>query len=770
MKKSKELCLALAAFAASMGANAEEANAPVKTLGSVTVVGKRPTSLPTQIPTTIEGISGEEIAEKINATDAEDALKYFPSLLVRKRYVGDYDHAVLASRASGTGNSARSLVYADGILLSNLLGNGATFTPRWGLVTPEEIERVDVLYGPFSAAYSGNSVGAVVDYVTRMPEKFEAHTRVTAFGQRFDLHGTEGRYGGNAASASVGNRNGNLSWWINYNRLESESQPLVFANKLVSAGAQSSAGTPVTGAVRDRSPTNQDRLLIGATNFADTVQDHAKAKLAYDFTSTLRATYILGFWRNEVTRTSQSYLRDAAGNPVFGDLANPNARELAINVDGRRYTLTPSDFATRRESLEHLMHGLTLRTDTQGAFDWEVAASLYDYANDEVRQPTVFVADANTRGAGRITELDGTGWNTLALKGIWRPTGVEGDHLVDFGFQRDSARLRQTTYNAADWISGRTGQRVDASRGETRLTSLYAQDTWAFAPRWRATLGGRLEDWRAFDGSRADSQSDVAYPEREDRYFSPKAALAYQLTAQWALKASAGRAVRMPTVAELFQGSIFQGNLINNDPSLAPERSWTSELSAERSLARGSLRTTVFYEDTRDALYSQRLDTATGSSVTTVQNVGKIRTRGLEVAFNQVDAVIVGLDLSSSVTYADSRVLANENFPASVGQRQPRVPEWRANLLASYRVGEAWTLTLGGRYSGKQFNQLDNADTNGDAYTGVSDFIVLDARVRYRMTEKIVAAVSIDNLNNATYWAFHPYPQRTVAAELNVDF
>ena len=97
---------------------------------------------------------------------------------MRKRYIGDYDHAVLASRASGTGNSARSLVYADGILLSNLLGNGATFTPRWGLVTPEEIERVDVLYGPFSAAYPGNSVGAVVDYVTRMPDAFEAHAKV----------------------------------------------------------------------------------------------------------------------------------------------------------------------------------------------------------------------------------------------------------------------------------------------------------------------------------------------------------------------------------------------------------------------------------------------------------------------------------------------------------------------------------------------------------------------------------------------------------------
>ena len=132
------------------------AMAQEKSLGVVTVTSGQPTSLPTQIPTTMEGITKEQIEKSINATDSEDALRYFPSLLVRKRYIGDYNHAVLSSRASGTGNSARSAVYADGILLSNYLGNGATYAPRWGMVTPEEIERVDVMYGPFSAAYPGN--------------------------------------------------------------------------------------------------------------------------------------------------------------------------------------------------------------------------------------------------------------------------------------------------------------------------------------------------------------------------------------------------------------------------------------------------------------------------------------------------------------------------------------------------------------------------------------------------------------------------------------
>src|SRR5688572_17582469 len=117
----------------------QESPAPVRTLGTVTVTGGQPTSLPTQIPTTIEGITREQIEHSINATDSEDALKYLPSLLVRKRYVGDYNHAVLSTRASGTGNPARSMVYADGILLSNYLGNGiangSNYAPRWGMVT-----------------------------------------------------------------------------------------------------------------------------------------------------------------------------------------------------------------------------------------------------------------------------------------------------------------------------------------------------------------------------------------------------------------------------------------------------------------------------------------------------------------------------------------------------------------------------------------------------------------------------------------------------------
>ena len=746
--------LSLNAFAQGATNNSE---APIKTLGTVTVTSGQPTSLPTQIPTTIEGITGQQVEEKINAFDSEDALKYLPSLNVRKRYIGDYDHAVLASRASGTGNSARSLVYADGILLSNLLGNGASYTPRWGLVTPEEIERVDVLYGPFSAAYPGNSVGAVVDYVTRMPKKFEGHAKVSGFSQRYKQYGTDATYNGKQASASLGNKSGDWSWWLNVNKLDSNGQPQVFVNKLINPVVGNS-GVPVTGAIADKNPKNQDWLILGSTNQIHTIQDHAKVKLAYDFSPTVRANYTLGWWRNDATRTSESYLRNAAGNPVYSG---------SVNINGREYKLAPTDFSSSKGELEHLMHGLSIKSNTRETWDWAVAASVYDYARDEVRSPIVALPGSNAGGAGRIVDMDGTGWDALALKGTWRPQGMEGVHIVDIGYQRDSYQLRTLVSNTSDWINGSAQGRFSAFNGNTELNSLYAQDTWRLAPEWKATLGGRLEQWRAFNGELGDITTIKPVGiERRETYFSPKAAIAFQATPEWTLKSSLGRAVRMPTVAELYQGSIVAGDVVNNDPNLKAEKSWTSEMTAERDLGNGVLRSTLFFEDTRDALYSQ-INVAT--KVTNIQNVNHIRTKGLEVAHQANDVGLTGLDLMSSLTFADSKIVSNDKNPASVGKWQPRVPRWRANLLTTYKPDNKWTFTFGARYSGKQYNTIDNSDPNGDTYTGVSSYFVTDVRVRYQVAKQWVASFGIDNLNNAKYWAFHPYPQRTLIADLKFD-
>lgn len=735
------------------------AESVAKPLGTVTVRGARPTSLPSYIPTTVEGVAADTIAQTVNAADAQDALKYFPSLLVRKRYIGDFDHAVLASRASGTGNSARSLVYADGILLSNLLGNGASFTPRWGLVAAEEIDRVDVLYGPFSAAYPGNSVGAVVDYVTRMPKQFEVYGKVAAFTQRFALYNTDARYSGSQASAGLGSRHGAFSWWLNANRLDNDGQPLTFATKLRTTGVATSAGTPVTGAVPGLSPRNQDWWLIAAGTQINTVQDHVKAKIAYDLRPGLTASYVLGLWQNDAQRFAESYLRDAAGRPVYAGV---------VNMGNQAYTIGATEISPSRNQLTHIVQGIALKQTGAGSWQWQLAASDYDYRKDFTRAPLIARPFADAGGAGRITDQSGTGWTTLAATATWRRTERQ---QVDIGVQRDTYRLRTLVSDTQDWISGAASARFSAFTGTTRLTSLFAQSTTQVADAWRATLGARYESWQAEGGSISNAASTIGLASRASHEWSPKAALAWQATPAWQVRASLGRAVRNPTVSELYQGSISTNVVVNNDPNLKSERSWTGELTALRDLSgestaigAGTLRATLFAERTQDALYSQTNVSVT-PNVTNIQNVDRIRTRGFELALQADDWVARGLDVSASVTFADSIITQNSKFPVSVGKWQPRVPRWRANLVASWRIDDVWSATAGVRYSGRQFNTLDNVDPNGDAYTGVSKFTVADVRVRFKVTRQWTLSAGIDNLNNQRYWNFHPYPARTFVAE-----
>jgi iron complex outermembrane receptor protein len=114
-------------------------------------------------------------------------------------------------------------------------------------------------------------------------------------------------------------------------------------------------------------------------------------------------------------------------------------------------------------------------------------------------------------------------------------------------------------------------------------------------------------------------------------------------------------------------------------------------------------------------------------------------------------------------------VLRDSGFAAAEGKDQVRVPRWRASLVATWHVNDRFDATLGARYGSRQYSQLDNSDINGFAYTASSKYAVADVRLRYRIDKQWTAAFGIDNLNNETYWNFHPYPQRTYSAEVQFD-
>ena len=73
---------------------------------TIVVVGSREAAEKT--PNTKESVDAAKLRETVNVRNTEDALRYFPSLLVRKRHIGD-TQAPLATRTSGVGASVTAL-------------------------------------------------------------------------------------------------------------------------------------------------------------------------------------------------------------------------------------------------------------------------------------------------------------------------------------------------------------------------------------------------------------------------------------------------------------------------------------------------------------------------------------------------------------------------------------------------------------------------------------------------------------------------------------
>jgi iron complex outermembrane receptor protein len=704
-------------------------------------------------------VTAAKAQEQINAVNTEDMLKYAPSLVVRKRHYGDTQDPV-STRTSGVGASARNLIFVDGVMISSPIGNNNTSaSPHFGVAAPQDVSRIDVLYGPFSARYAGNSIGATINITTRMPDKFEFYADALGAVQDFSLYGTSGSFGTWQLSAGVGDRIGAFSWRLSENHMDSTGQPLGLVT-LSRPTTTSAAGNVLTGGVTDLNRTNAAIFDIGGTGIEHQVQDTTTLKLAYDFESGLQLSYLASLFHQDDDSGIDSWLRNPSGAVVYTGNSNINGYNTNIAAS----TFSNSVYNTQQSQLAQ---GLTLKTAPGGHFQWELIATRYDYLNDKQRVPTAALPGAFTAGAGTLNRLNGTGWYTLDANAVWR--GVD-DHAISFGAHRDAESFAQAKNDLTDWIAGGLGTLTSAAKGRTATNALWLQDIWTLSQAIRASAGLRYEDWCAYEGINysAAPPLNVSQPRISASTLSPKASLAWQVSDKWSLTGSWGIAYRMPTVTELYQAITTGATLTVPNPNLRPERASTYELAAERRDDKGFLRISLFEEDISNALLSQSAPLLTGSTAlfSYVQNVDRTRARGVELVADRYDASIPGLELMGSLTAVDARIIRDSAFTAAINRFIPQVPKLRANAMATYRIDD-WSFTVGARYSDRSFGTIDNSDTNSETYQGFGRYLVADARVRYQVNENWNLSLGVDNLNNDKYFLFHPFPQRTVVMEIH---
>lgn len=764
-----QISAALALLASATSASPRDAKTDQPQ--EVIVVGQK------QAPISIEprGLSvslGDEQFAGVSATNAEDLIKYAPDFFVRSRYVGD-NNGVPGFRGTHSTQSARSLVMVDGFVVSNFLGNSFSFPPAWGIVSPSEVKQFDIVYGPYSARYPGNSMGGIVNITTRPPTRNELFATGQVFEQSYRQYGTRADLWGWSVETGFALKSPGSPWGLRVSarRLRNDAQPMQFYQLGYAAALYDAPGsaTPVTGAYADprlipvSGTAGVVAPVIGDYSSIASRQDQLRAQLRYDGARFHAEALFTYWWNRETTLDPQNYLRDAAGNPFYGDATG------RVNFAGHGWLLpAQSTFRLGDFRKDEWLAGLRLEGRIQG-FDARLNLSTLRFGRQDNRQSNGYAAGI-ADGAGQLTEQGPTGWYTADLQ-LARTIGA---HAITLGGNANLYETDQSLFDTLAWREATGRSLRTRTFGRTRAAGLFAEDAIALDPATTLTLGVRADWWRAYAGGltgRAGAgHATQAYPARSAASVDPKLALRHRFDNGWSAELSLATATRFPTVGELFQGSLNGDgsfNINSFDPSLKPERSRDANLIVAKKLGRATLTGSLFYQRIRDAIFSFTGFNQLGVSTSSFKNIDETRQYGVELIAETHNWPLKRIDLDANAAWIDAITAQNHADPASIGVQFPRIPRWRLNGNVRWQLTPRLQTALGIRYASRPNTDLDGQQ-RGDAYGYTSELFALDLKANLRLAEGIRFSASVNNLTNARAWVFHPYPQRSFVLELGV--
>ncbi|HEX9532585.1 MAG TPA: TonB-dependent receptor [bacterium] len=237
-------------------ASAQEAKNPPEQpptfeLQEVTIAGKRPQPV-TTTPAYVTVIPREEL-QRMGFLTLADALQFVSEVSVRSTGSGMGGSQQASIRGS---TPQQVLVMIDGVPLNSVSDFGVNLST----VAVADIERVEVLRGPYSAIY-GSALGGVIHVITRSDRRASAAARAGSFGTVVSDIRAAGP-SPSAASAGLqyfstaGDRvNSDGVWWTGTLKVQPDpdaGQQLAFS--LERTVGQSGSPGPTTG------PTPQDRI------------------------------------------------------------------------------------------------------------------------------------------------------------------------------------------------------------------------------------------------------------------------------------------------------------------------------------------------------------------------------------------------------------------------------------------------------------------------------------------------------------------------------
>jgi iron complex outermembrane recepter protein len=667
----------------------------------------------------------------------------------RQRGLTDNEAGVGMRGFSGrAGGQSRVLILLDG----QPVNNAYTGAVNWTALTLGEVERVEVVRGPYSSLYGGNAMGGVVNILTRPIE----HRHVETYTQ----------IGTNQTATSYVRGStrlwGRLGVGLSYEDQRTGGYPTqeVLRPATVSTPA---GGIQVTG-------VTPYLTRVGGQTYAAGLRGNN----TYERSGIRgRAEYTVGprsFASFQYVRQANSFGWERYTSTVRaadGRLLDNGAAVFDDNGVWRRITLAPSNFLGPDGSgSSNLYQGQWLHGTAAGG-QLRVQGGVLDIPRDRLGQPGASATFDGGPGTLTLQQNRGTFFNTQ-----WSQS-VASRHALTVGTDVRQDQASIGVFPISNYLGLRTGEpRTTYSQGRALTAAVYAQDQVAVSETVTVTLGTRYDHWRTYDGA---SQAGAGLPtepfdDRGEEALTGKAALVYRVPSATVLRTSVGTSFRSPSVFDLYRDLVLSsGQLLLGNPELESERLTSWEVGARQPLGAAASFDVTYYENRIRGLIQRSVDFASNPTGFTSRhfNAGRARTRGTELAFSWQP--VAWLTARPTYTFTDARIVRNDAAPATVGQQVTFVPRHTAAGTVTALLGRA-TATGTARYQSAVFATDTNTDTVRGVPGSYDEFFELDGAVTLALTRALEAHVAVENLFDRQYYLFYRNPGRLVMAGLRVRF
>jgi iron complex outermembrane receptor protein len=160
---------AILSLAAFRPANADEEKQRTEKLEDIVVTATRTEKDISESPASVSVVTQADI-EKRDIRSVDEALNTIPGVYSQRYVQGGMLSSLTTINLRGISGGNRTLVMEDGFTMNEPYSGSQK---RMLSIEPENIERIEVVKGPFSSLYGGYAMGGVVNIITKMPEKRE---------------------------------------------------------------------------------------------------------------------------------------------------------------------------------------------------------------------------------------------------------------------------------------------------------------------------------------------------------------------------------------------------------------------------------------------------------------------------------------------------------------------------------------------------------------------------------------------------------------------